>query len=179
MCVIDEYAIMVRKWDWFIPIIPPSSALIEAINIMKVDDKLYKMNERMINGANFCHVARIIHISHDRDVITDGNQKWNGAIPSLSIIEAIRIIFINGIDDEAQWDILDISINLEPNACAIKYLIVASVSWFVFELDIRGIKLNILISMDIHRNIQLVLDIAIIVLIINDDRARVINGLFM
>lgn len=170
---------MVRKCDWFIPIIPPSRALIEAISIINVDDKLYRIKDKMISGANFCHVARIIHISHDRDVITDGNQKWKGAIPSLSRIDAIRIMFINGIDDEAQWDILDISINLEPNACAIKYLIVASVSWFVFELDMRGIKLSILISIDIHRNIQLVLDIAIIVLIINDDRAKVVKGLFM
>lgn len=170
---------IVRKCDWFIPIIPPRSALIEAISIINDDERLYKINDKMINGANFCHVARIIHISHDRDVITDGNQKWNGAIPSLSRIDAIKIMFINGIEDEAQWAILDISINLEPNACAIKYLMVASVSWFVFELDMRGIKLNILISIDIHKNIQLVLDIAINVLIISDDRAKVINGLFI
>jgi hypothetical protein len=35
-----------------------------------------------------------------------------------------------------------------------------------------------LISIDIHRNTQFVLDIAIIVLIINDDEIRSINGLF-
>jgi hypothetical protein len=107
---------------------PPRRAFIEAINIINVDDILYKMNDKIINGANFCHVAKIIHINHDKDVITDGNQKWNGAIPSFSIIDAIRIIFMNGMDDEDQCDILVISINLEPSACAIKYLMVASVS---------------------------------------------------
>lgn len=170
---------MVRRWDWFIPIIPPKSAFIDAINIINVGDKLYKRNDKIINGASFCHVARIIHINHDRDVITEGNQKWNGAIPNLSIIDAIRIRFMNGVDDEDQCDSLDISISLDPSACAIKYLMVASVSWFVFEFDIRGINLSMLISIDIHRNIQLVLDIAIIVLIISDVMAREMKGLFM
>lgn len=86
---------------------------------------------------------------------------------------------MNGIVDEDQWDILVINISLDPNAWAIKYLMVASVSWLVFELDINGINLNILISMDIHKNNQFDLDIAIIVLIISDDIVRVINGLFM
>jgi len=170
---------MVRRWDWFIPIIPPRRAFMEAISIINVGDRLYRINDKIINGANFCHVARIMHINHDKDVITDGNQKWNGAIPSLSKIDAIRIIFINGMDDEDQWDILDISISLEPKAWAMKYLIVASVSWFVFEFDMSGINLNILISIDIHKNIQLVLDIAMIVLMINDDMVSVMNGLFM
>jgi hypothetical protein len=35
-------------------------------------------------------VARIIHEIQDSDVITDGNQKCMGAIPSLSKIEAIN-----------------------------------------------------------------------------------------
>lgn len=38
--VIDEYAIIVRRWDWFIPIIPPITAFKEAINIMNVVDVL-------------------------------------------------------------------------------------------------------------------------------------------
>ena len=45
-------------------------------------------------------------------------------------------------------------------------------------LVIRGINLSILISMDIHKNSQLVLDRAIIVLIISDENVRRINGLF-
>lgn len=73
---------------------------------------------------------------------------------------------------------LVININLDPSAWAIKYLMVASVSWFIFEFISRGINLNMLISMDIHRNSQLVLDIAIIVLIIKIDKLRRANGLF-
>jgi len=117
--------------------------------------------------------------SQDIDVITGGNQKWNGAIPSLIMIADIRIIFIYGIDLVDQWDILVISIRLEPNAWAIKYLIAASVSWLDLEFVIIGINLSILISIDIHRNSQLVLDIAIIVLIIKVEVVSSINGLFM
>lgn len=134
--------------------------------------------DKIVSGASFCHVVRIIHMNHEIDVITDGNQKWNGAIPSFNIIADIRIKFMNGSEDIDQWLILDISIILEPSAWAIKYLIVASVSWLDFVFDIKGINLNILISIAIHKNIQLVLDRAIIDLIINEDKVRVINGLF-
>jgi len=133
----------------------------------------------MINGASFCHVAKSMQDSQDIDVITGGNQKWNGAIPSLIMIADIRIMFIYGIDLVDQWDILVISIKLEPNAWAIKYLIAASVSWLDLEFVIIGINLSMLISIDIHRNSQFVLDIAIIVLIIKVDVVRIINGLFM
>ena len=34
MWVIDEYAIIFRRCDWFIPIIPPSRVFSEAINII-------------------------------------------------------------------------------------------------------------------------------------------------
>lgn len=170
---------IVRKWDWFIPIIPPSRALIAAMIMINLDAVSCRINERIISGASFCHVARIVHASQDIAVITDGNQKWNGAIPSLSKIADSKIKFINGIDLVDQWAILVISIILEPSAWAIKYLIAASVSWFDFELVIRGINLNMLISIAIHRKIQFVLDIAIIVLIISEDTVRRINGLFI
>lgn len=75
--------------------------------------------------------------------------------------------------------ILLISIILDPSACAIKYLIAASVSWFVFEFVIMGINLNMLISIDIHRKIQFLLDRAIIDLIISVDVVIRRNGLFM
>lgn len=83
-----------RRWDWFIPIIPPSKAFIVAINIMNDNDELCRINERIISGASFCHVARTIHANHDNDVITGGNQKWNGAIPSLIRIADIRNMFM-------------------------------------------------------------------------------------
>jgi len=57
-----------------------------------------KINDKIINGASFCHVASSMQDNQDIDVITGGNQKWNGAIPSLIIIADIRIIFIYGID---------------------------------------------------------------------------------
>jgi hypothetical protein len=34
------------------------------------------------------------HDIHDREVITEGNQKWNGAIPSFNIIDDINNKFI-------------------------------------------------------------------------------------
>jgi len=68
---------------------------------------------------------------------------------------------------------------LDPSACAIKYLIAASVSWFVFEFVIMGINLSILISIDIHRKIQFLLDRAIIDLIISVDVVIRRNGLFI
>jgi aspartate aminotransferase-like enzyme len=47
-------------------------------------------NLKIISGASFCHVAKIMHEIHESDVITGGNQKCMGAIPSLSKIEAIK-----------------------------------------------------------------------------------------
>lgn len=81
--------------------------------------------------------------------------------------------------DLDHWTILLINMILDPSACAIKYLIAASVSWFVFEFVIIGINLNMLISMDIHRKIQFLLDRAIIDLIISVDVVIRRNGLFI
>lgn len=170
---------MVRKWDWFIPIMPPSKALIAEMTKIKDVAVLFKINDRIIRGANFCQEARIEQEIHDSEVITEGNQKWKGAIPNLSIIADINKRFIDCIDEVDHWANLDISIMLDPNAWAIKYLMAASVSWLVFELVIIGINLNILISIDIHRNIQLDLDSAIIDLIIKVDEVINMNGLFM
>jgi len=52
------------------------------------------MNDKMIRGANFCHVAKIIHLSHESEVITEGNQKWNGAMPNLIKIADKRTILM-------------------------------------------------------------------------------------
>jgi hypothetical protein len=51
-----------------------------------MNDDLYKMKDKIIKGASFCHVAKIIQDIQEIDVITDGNQKWNGNIPNLIII---------------------------------------------------------------------------------------------
>lgn len=59
--------------------------------IISVKDILICMkNLKIISGASFCHVAKIMHEIHESDVITGGNQKCMGAIPSLSKIEAIK-----------------------------------------------------------------------------------------
>lgn len=106
---------IVRRCDWFIPIIPPRSALPLAIRSMNVGALLINRNDRIINGANFCQVAKIVQDIHDRDVITEGNQKWNGTIPSLSMIAAIsrKFRFIVEVD---HCVILDINIILDPSA---------------------------------------------------------------
>lgn len=78
-----------RRWDWFIPIIPPSSALMD--ETIKVKDIFICMkNLKIISGASFCHVAKIMHEIHDSDVITEGNQKCMGAMPSFRRMEAIK-----------------------------------------------------------------------------------------
>lgn len=43
-----------------------------------------------MRGASFCHVAKIMHEIHDSDVITGGNQKCMGAMPSFRRMEAIK-----------------------------------------------------------------------------------------
>lgn len=168
---------MVRRWDWFIPIIPPHSALIEEIRVMNVKLVLFKVTDRIINGASFCHVVNMVQENHERDVMTGGNQKWNGTIPSFNKIADVRIIvkYIELlIDQEVK---LVISIRLEPSACAIKYLTAASVSWLFLVCIISGINLSILTSIEIQRNSQLVLDIAIMVLMIKIDIFNTKNGL--
>jgi len=89
---------------------------------------LFRIKAKIINGASFCHDARIEQEIHDSEVITEGNQKWNGAIPSFNIIADISRRFIKFIEDLDHCANLDINIILDPSACAIKYLIAASVS---------------------------------------------------
>ena len=61
--------------------------------MMSVGYELFKIKARITNGASFCHVARIMQDIQDSDVITEGNQKWNGAIPSFSRMAAISSKF--------------------------------------------------------------------------------------
>lgn len=112
------------------PIKPPINALIAAIIAIVLLDEDDKINDKIINGANFCHVARIRHDSQDADAITDGNHKWHGTMPNLRIIDIIKIkdIIFLGIEWLNHIDMLDINIILDPRAWARKYLIAASVS---------------------------------------------------
>ncbi len=140
---------------------------------------LFRINARIINGASFCQVVKIMQDIHDMEVITDGNQKWNGAIPNFSSMADISIKFSSCVDDMVHCAILDISIILDPRAWAIKYLMEASVSWLDLDWVIIGIKLSILISIAIHRNSQLELDRAMIDLVSRVVIVNKLNGLFM
>lgn len=122
--------------------------------------------EIIIRGASFCHVDRIKHDIHEIEDITRGYHMWQGAAPSLIIMDMIKIMCI-GVDvrELHQRDILDRSINLDPRAWAKKYLMAASTSWFVWDLMIRGINDIRFNSILTHTKIQLDLDIAIKVLI--------------
>lgn len=101
ICPIDEYAKRGRKWVWFIPIIPPINAFILAVIIIIVDnwDFILSIINRL-RGASFCHVERIKQFIQDSDAITEGYQKWQGAIPNLIniaiIIVKVEIICIIG-----------------------------------------------------------------------------------
>jgi hypothetical protein len=77
---------------------------------------LFMIKDKIVRGPSFCQVLKIMQLVHEMDDITDGNQKWHGAIPILSISAAI-IMYDGGIvnrvdhkDDEA------IKMMLEPNA---------------------------------------------------------------
>lgn len=70
----------------------------------------------------------------------------------------------------------EVSKRADPSACARKYLIDPSVSILVLE-DIRiGINLKRFNSIEAHKNIQFVLDKAIIVLIIRVDKVNIVAG---
>lgn len=95
-CVIDEYAIIARNLDWFIPIAPPINALNALIIIINLLNELNRIIDKNTNGANFCQVDRIRQFSQDMDDITDGYHRWNGAAPilRLTLINRMGIIMV-------------------------------------------------------------------------------------
>ena len=122
------------------------------------------MNERIERGPSFCQVDKIRQFIHDNEDITEGNQKWHGAIPSFNKIAVMMMydgcIIIDGIHMVVEA----IRIRLLPSAWIKKYLVVASFSWNLFEFNMSGINLIKLISNPHHRNSQFLLDIIINVL---------------
>lgn len=76
---------------WFIPISPPVMAFnLQMIVISVIIGGDLRIIDMIAKGPSFCHVLRIRQLSQDREDITDGNQKWHGAIPIFKI-RAIRI----------------------------------------------------------------------------------------
>jgi hypothetical protein len=52
---------------------------------------LYVIIIRSESGASFCHVDSVKQLIHDNEAITEGYQKWHGAIPNLMNIAVIII----------------------------------------------------------------------------------------
>lgn len=92
MWVMEEYAMIDLIFLWLIPIIPPISAFMGAkTSIILCEHPDSIMNDKMLNGPSFCHVAKIKQFDHDMDDITEGNQKWHGAIPSFNRRAVVRM----------------------------------------------------------------------------------------
>jgi len=66
--------------------------LIIAIVMINIGARLLRRKAKIVSGASFCQVAKIIQDSQDREVITGGNQKWNGAMPNFNMMADIRIM---------------------------------------------------------------------------------------
>lgn len=84
MCPTEEYAKRGRIWVWFSPPIPPTSAFNEATK--KINEDWIEEEDiiKTKSGTTFCQVAKIRHMGQLMEFITEGNQKWNGAIPSFT-----------------------------------------------------------------------------------------------
>jgi len=85
---------MVRKWVWFNPINPPINALILARSAIKYIDVFISTNDKIVNGASFCHVDNSNAGIQAIDVITDGYHRWHGTMPILISRENMRTVFI-------------------------------------------------------------------------------------
>lgn len=66
---------IVRICLWFIPITPPTKALIPATVMTKYIFLRGRINAKIDKGASFCHVDRIRQEIHDTEAITEGYQK--------------------------------------------------------------------------------------------------------
>jgi hypothetical protein len=71
---------------------PPTNAFIlAAIAKIILDSTFLVVIISNDNGASFCQVDSVKQLIHDNDDITDGYQKWHGAIPSLINIAVIIV----------------------------------------------------------------------------------------
>lgn len=135
------------------------------IDIVDMLELFVKINEIIVNGASFCHVAKISLGIHLDDIITDGNHQWQGNLPIFIIMAIINkkyiILVFNNIVEYLKSNNIE-----DPKACAKKYLIDPSVSWFVFVANKIGINLNKFNSIANQIHSQFDLDIAMITLII-------------
>lgn len=161
---------------WFIPPAPPIRALAVARNIYEFD---LGFMDIMISdrGMIFCHVDRRIQINQLESVITDGNQKWAGAMPSLIISPRVMISSGAGFGriNSGLWDIVvaEMMISPEPRACAIKYFTALSVSCLCFLEVMRGINDRAFSSNIDHRMIRFLAEMAVRVLMNREEENSV------
>lgn len=87
--LIDEKDINLRNEVWFNPPIAPMRADIKINVIIKYFKNI--IYDKIIRGANFCHVIKIKLLYQFKLSITFGNQKWKGAAPNFNI-NVIHII---------------------------------------------------------------------------------------
>lgn len=111
--------------------------------------------EIIIKGAIFCQVIKIIFEFHVSPSITLGSQKWNGAAPVfINIVEEIKtIVNFSKLGAKLIKNKLIIIVNkntAEAKAWIKKYLREDSEENKFFDLIIKGIKDNKLISNPIH-----------------------------
>lgn len=86
---IDENARILRVCVWFNPIHPPNVAEIRASVVSIVGFSEDDVMKRIVMGGNFITVERSSAVVRDVPWRTSGNQKWNGARPSLMAIAAV------------------------------------------------------------------------------------------
>lgn len=99
-------------------------------------------------GEIFCHVIKIKQFNQDKPSIILGNQKWKGADPIfISKVEfiIIDIIFISKFINNIFIKIINKKL-IDAIDWIRKYFKEASEANKFFELEIRGINLNKLIS---------------------------------
>lgn len=148
----EEKDISFRKDVWFNP---PNLPNITERKITQINKFALIQYERINKGANFCQVINIKATFHLNPSITLGNQKWNGAAPLFINIElqinikTYSFEFVFKVRGISKIKILNKKIE-EAKAWVKKYFREASEENKFFDLIIKGIKDNKLISNPIH-----------------------------
>lgn len=177
---IEEYANSGRRLVWFIPPIPPTRAPNKIENKITGFDELLNINKKISIGLIFCHEIRTSAIGHLNFDIIIGNHQWHGVIPSFirSLInKVVKIkLFEKIVSVWKFWIIIIEIIKVEAQAWVKKYLVVASVSWFIEGVIIIGMNDKRFSSKPIHIINHLLVEIEIIVPRIRVEENRKIKG---
>lgn len=145
MWAIEEKAKIFLILVWLTP--PKLPKINELIKVVVIINGLLRFKFKIIKGANFCHVSKVVSLIHGRFSITDGTQKWKGAAPTL--VSNAKLIISLVIEKKLFWIVLRMIIE-ELIAWIRKYLIAASAEKMFFLLIIKGINPRIFISIPIQ-----------------------------